>query len=140
MESEPLSSSPCTDPDLLCKQSRFSCGRLHCLITSQKVAQTFLMEKAQDCLAVPPVFFFCCLQYGVPHEHKPSGRTGQRALGRGSSLESLHSLHKCLKRVMPALHLPCPSPSYTVYFLSRHPCGELSTDVCCQLGYIWKLG
>lgn len=131
MESELLSSSPCTDPDLLCKQSRFSCGWLHCLVTSQKVAQTFLMEKAQDCLAVPPVFFFfCCLQYGVPHEHKPSWRTEQRALGRGSSLESLHSLHKCLKRVMPTLHLPCPSPSYTVYFLFRHPLGGSSPQMC----------
>lgn len=41
---------------------------------------------------------------------------------------------------MPTLHLPCPSPSYTVYFLSVTLWGgELSTDVCCQLGYIWGL-
>lgn len=58
MESKPLSSRPCTDPDLLCKQSRFSCGWLCGLVTTQKVAQTFLVEKAQDCLVVPPVLFF----------------------------------------------------------------------------------
>lgn len=77
--------------------------------------------------------FFCCLQYGVPHGHKPSWRTEQRALGRGSSLESLHSLHKCLKRVMPTLHLPCPSPSYTVYFLFRHPLGGGSSPQMCAV-------
>lgn len=44
--------------------------------------------------------FFCWLQYGVPRGHKPSCRTERRTLGRGSSLESLHSLHKCLNRVI----------------------------------------
>ena len=90
---------------------------------------------------VPPGLLFCWLQYGVPHGHRPSRRTEWRALEEGSSLESLHSLHKCLNRVMPTLHLPrhrlhrqSTSCSITLWG------GSSSQAVCCQLGYIWGLG
>ena len=51
-------------------------------------------------------------------------KTEWRALGGGSSLESLHSLHKCLREWCQHSHLPCPSPSYIVYFVSSHPLGR----------------
>ena len=49
----PLPSSPCTDPDLLCKTvyPRFCSGWLLCSATSQNVAQTLIMEKASGLLS-----------------------------------------------------------------------------------------
>ena len=122
----PLPSSPCTDPDLLCKTvyPRFCSGWLLCSATSQNVAQTLIMVKASGLLSNSSfVSFLLATVWGAPWA-QPSWRTEWRALGGGSSLESLHSLHKCLKRVMPTLHLPCPSPSYTVYFVFSHPLGR----------------
>lgn len=122
----PLPSSLCTDPDLLCKTvyPRFCSGWLLCSATSQNVAQTLIMEKASGLLSNSSfTSFLLATVWGAPWA-QPSWRTEWRALGGGSSLESLHSLHKCLKRVMPTLHLPCPSPSYTVYFVFSHPLGR----------------
>lgn len=121
----PLPSSPCTEPNLLCKTvyPRFCSDWLLCSATSQNVAQTLIIEKASGLLSNSSfTSFLLATAWGAPWA-QPSCRAEWRALGGGSSLESLHSLHKCLKRVMPTLHLPCPSPSYTVYFVFSHPLG-----------------
>lgn len=69
---------------------------------------------------------------------EPNWRTEWKVQGGGDSLESLHFLHKCLKRVMPTLHLPCPSPSYNVYCMFSHPVwrGALLDNGLCMFSWV----